>query len=59
LFDGNAPSGFETLARRFHARDETRIVFELVIEPVIFVLENDQHGGRPPVARNDDLLLRR
>jgi hypothetical protein len=36
---------------------ESRVIFQLVIEPVVFVLEPDQHRRRLSVPRNDNAVL--
>src|SRR4029077_19677327 len=40
----------------FDAAHEARVVFELIIEPIIVRRQADQHPDRFPVAGDDDLL---
>jgi len=47
----------QALARCLDPPQQTRVVFEPVVKPVVFALESDQHAGRFAVTRNHDLLL--
>src|SRR6516162_3410296 len=49
-------SGAQAAPRLFDAAQEARVMFETVVEPVLFRLEADQYAGRFTMARDDDLL---
>ena len=40
-----------------HSAEERRMMLEAIIEPVVFIPEADQHPGRLPVPRDDDLAI--
>jgi|SRR5690349_3439769 len=46
----------QALARTLDAAQKARVVFGLVIEPVVLRRDADQHSGRFSIAGNDDLL---
>jgi hypothetical protein len=43
--------------RLLDAAQEARIVFDLIVAPVILGREADQQSGRFSIAGNDDLLV--
>ena len=47
----------QAVARPFDAAQKARVIFELVVEPVILGPEADKQSGRFPVAGDDDLLV--
>src|SRR5215472_9742872 len=57
LVNLHAMPGSQIFPRPFDPLQETWVVFQLIIEPVVFGLEADQHSGRLPVAGDDDLAL--
>ena len=46
----------QALARTLDAAQKPRVIFELIVEPVILGREPDQQSGRFSLAGNDDLL---
>ncbi len=44
-------------SRFAHFSDEPGIVFQSVFEPIVLRLKPDQHAGRLPVARDDDVAI--
>jgi hypothetical protein len=56
ILDPDAAPLAQALPRLFDAAQKARIIFELIIEPIILGREADQQSGRFPVAGDDDLL---
>jgi len=50
------PPSRKLVSGLFDAAQEARVVFELMVEPVILGREADQQSGRFSVAGDDDLL---
>src|SRR5690348_5628411 len=53
----DAAAGADAGPRFLDAPQETWVVFEPVVEPVVLGFEADQHAGRLTVTRDDDLLF--
>ena len=56
VFEPGPTSRAQAVSRLFDTTQEARVVFEAVLEPVLFRLETDQHAGGLTMARNNDLL---
>src|SRR2546426_12072671 len=52
-------TGPNAAACGFHSGQETRIILETVLEPVVLTLEPDQDTRRLPMAGNEHLFLLR
>src|SRR5215207_11676986 len=52
----HAASGAQAIPRLFNATQETRVMFETVVKPVVFRLEPNQHTSRLAMPCNNDLL---
>jgi hypothetical protein len=50
------PRPLQAVVRLVYAAQEARIVFQLIVEPVILGRESDQQSGRSSIACNNDLL---
>jgi hypothetical protein len=46
----------QTVPRLFDTTEEARVMFETVLEPILFRFEADQEACRFAVTRDDDLL---
>src|SRR5260370_30577841 len=57
IIDLHAAAGLQMLSRPFDSLEKARVVFQAIVEPVIFGLEADQHSGRLSMAGDDDLVL--
>ena len=55
-FESGPASRAQAVPRLFDATQETRVMFEAVLEPVFFRFKAYQHAGGLAVARDDDLL---
>jgi hypothetical protein len=54
------PPAFEKISTSLgDATQELGVMLETIVEPVVIRSKPDQHAGRPPVARDDDLLVNR
>ena len=56
ILDPDAVPLAQAIARLFDAAQKARVVFELVVEPVILGRETHQHSGRLAAAGDDDFL---
>src|SRR5260221_7718339 len=56
VFEPGPTSRAQAVSRLFDTTQEARVVFEAVLEPVLFRLEADQHAGGLTMARDNDLL---
>src|SRR5262249_17340472 len=56
ILNSDAAPLAKALSRTLDAAPEPRVVFELIIDPVILGSEADQQSGRFPVAGDNDLL---
>src|SRR5262249_25327306 len=52
VFQPESASSAQAAPRLFNATQEARVMFETIVEPVLFGLESDQHAGRFAVARD-------
>jgi len=57
IFDSYPLPLAQALPSRGDSPQETGIVLEAIIEPVLFGFKSDQHSGRFPMSHDDDLLL--
>jgi hypothetical protein len=56
VFEPRPAPRSETLARLIYALQESRIVLEPILEPIVFRSETDEYSSRLAVTRNDDFL---
>src|SRR5947209_12741715 len=56
VFEPGPTSRAQAVSRLFDTTQEARVMFEAVLEPVLFRLESDQHACWLAMARNNDLL---
>ena len=59
VFEFDSFAAAQAGPRLLNPLEETRIVLDLVIEPIILRGEAHQHAGRPAVPRNDNFFLLR
>jgi hypothetical protein len=57
IFQPDAAPGAQVVARCGDAFQEDRVMFQPVIDPVIFRFETDQDTGRLAVPRDDNLFV--
>ena len=57
LLDLNTTPLLQALACLLEAAQEARVVFELIVKPIVLQREADQHAGRLPIAGDYDLLV--
>jgi len=58
VVDGDTPAASEALSCPLDPTHEPRVVLELVVEPVLFGGEPDEHPRRASMARDDDRSFR-
>jgi len=57
ILDPDAATFSQALSRLLDAAQEARIVFELIVEPIVLGCEAYQHPGRLSVAGDDNLFV--